>query len=69
MTSVKKDCAHPKLQIEQFFHCKKCLKEVARLEGESPRSYQKISIGLTKEGMLQVWCNWHDCEVAYIALK
>ena len=49
--------------IELFLHCKKCIE--SRPDGISPKDYQEIGCGWTKQG-LQVWCNRHDCNVLHV---
>lgn len=56
-----------KLQIEMFWHCKKCLNEVKKLN-QSPQEYQQISVGITKKG-IQVWCNRHNHNVIHLDLN
>lgn len=51
------------IQIEQFLHCGLCIKELP--EGVSPKEYQSVQVGWTKQG-LQVWCKRHDCNVVHI---
>lgn len=49
--------------IESFFHCSKCMKEIP--SGVSPRDWQKNEVGFTKKG-LQVWCIRHEENVIHL---
>lgn len=53
--------------ITTFMHCMKCLEELP--VGVSPRDWVRTSIGITKKGHFQVWCNRHNINVAHIELK
>lgn len=52
-----------KLSIHQYIHCKLCFDEMPR--GESPESWARLSVGMTKWG-IQVWCVRHDCNVLHV---
>jgi hypothetical protein len=60
-----KDLPFIKCMIEQFLHCKLCIKEVMAGASDSPRDYSKYSVGWTKQG-LQVWCNRHDRNMLHV---
>ena len=49
-------------QIEQYFHCVQCMRQIP--EGESPRSWQRVQVGFTKKG-IQIWCVRCDLNVAH----
>lgn len=49
--------------ISGYIHCGLCLKEIP--EGISPKHFQRVNVGWTKEG-LQVWCVRHNCNVMNI---
>ena len=51
------------LSIGAYMHCRRCLSE--RPAGESPNSYARLAVGMTKEG-LQIWCNRHECNVMHV---
>ncbi len=54
--------------IQLYLHCRKCIEEITegRAGGEnSPKEYQRIQAGWTKEG-LQVWCTRHDLNIVHI---
>lgn len=51
--------------IVTYFHCARCLNELP--EGESPRSYQRVQVGLLEDGSVQVWCVRHDCNVTIMS--
>lgn len=55
-----------KNRIQLYFHCAECLKE--RPDGQSPKDYQRIQAGWTKQG-LQVWCVRHNLSVADLDFK
>jgi len=50
-------------QIESFFHCSECMKEIP--DDESPMTYQHIQAGWTIEGF-QVWCVRHDLNIIHL---
>ena len=52
-----------KNEIEMFFHCGLCLKELP--SGVSPSEYARLNVGFSPLGM-QVWCERHDCNVCHI---
>jgi len=54
---------YERCQIESFFHCKECLAELP--EDESPRNYQRIQAGWTKQG-LEVWCVRHELKIIHV---
>jgi len=57
-------------EIDAFLHCPACLKQVradVELHDESPRSYARLEIGLTKTG-LQIWCTRHELNVAHFEI-
>jgi hypothetical protein len=45
-------------EIVIFFHCTQCINE--KPDGVSPRGWSKLSIGMTRTGLLQVWCDRHN---------
>lgn len=49
--------------INVFLHCGLCLQQLPK--DESPKSYQRLSIGYTPLG-LQVWCVRHECNVMHV---
>ena len=51
------------LSIGAYMHCRRCLSE--RPADESPNSYARLAVGMTKEG-LQIWCNRHECNVMHV---
>jgi hypothetical protein len=51
------------LSIGSYMHCARCLEE--RPPDESPKSYARLAVGMTPEGM-QVWCVRHDCNVMHV---
>lgn len=54
--------------IQMYLHCGKCLEEWKKDIREtliSPKDYQKVQVGWTKEG-LQVWCVRHDCNILHV---
>jgi hypothetical protein len=53
-------------QIVQFFHCAQCGDE--RPDGQSPRDWARLALGLTADRRLQVWCVRHDREVGMFRL-
>lgn len=53
-------------KIEKFLHCKKCWEN--KPPHLSMRDYARLSVGMTQEGTLQVWCERHDMEVGNIAV-
>ena len=55
-------------EIENFMHCKKCMKEVREREDISPREYGQLELGMTKNGELQVWCRRHESHVTSLPL-
>jgi hypothetical protein len=52
-----------KNNIQAFLHCALCLAETP--QDQSPKDYQRIQAGWTKEG-LQIWCNRHECNIIHI---
>ena len=46
--------------IQMYIHCHKCMEEVARMPGASPKEYARTQTGVTPSGSLVVWCNRHD---------
>jgi hypothetical protein len=53
-------------QIESFFHCAQC--EDERPDGQSPRDWARLEIGLTASRRLQVWCIRHARAVGMFVL-
>ena len=55
------------LSIHAYMHCGHCLDEfkAGKAKGESPASYARLSIGMTKLGF-QVWCNRHNANVMHV---
>lgn len=55
--------------IKMFIHCGQCGVELMDLVQRgiptSPRDYQAIEAGWTKEG-LQIWCKRHECNIVHI---
>jgi hypothetical protein len=51
------------LGIVSYFHCGKCLNE--KPDEMSPRDFQKIQAGFTKEG-IQIWCLRHECNILHV---
>jgi hypothetical protein len=59
-------CTHDALrtlpcEIESFTHCKRCVDEMPA--GHSPASWARLSVGVTKTGAIQVWCERHGLNV------
>lgn len=50
-------------QIHLYIHCALCLEAWPKDEG--PRTWQRLSIGWTKQG-LQIWCARHECNIMHI---
>ncbi len=50
-------------QIQIFFHCKKCIKELP--PDTSPQQFVHIEAGWTTEGF-QVWCLRHDLNIIHM---
>ena len=50
-------------QIQLFLHCSLCLEE--QPEDQSPKEFQKIEVGWTKQG-IQVWCTRHNCNIMHM---
>jgi hypothetical protein len=48
-------------QIVTFLHCAQCMDD--RPDGQSPRDWARLDVGLTADRRLQVWCVRHDREV------
>jgi hypothetical protein len=48
------------LEIEAYFHCKKCLEE--KPADVTPQEWSKVQAGWTKKG-LQVWCFRHELNI------
>ena len=53
--------------IESFWHCRECLQELP--SGISPKVYASISVGLTKEHTIVVWCNRHDKTITEVGVS
>ena len=54
-------------EITTFLHCRDCLVELP--SNESPRSYQRIQVGITNDGSIQVWCVRHDKNIDVMGSK
>jgi hypothetical protein len=52
--------------ITSYIHCQRCVAEVPA--GESPKSYARLSVGLTKDG-IQVYCARHEINVTRMAIQ
>lgn len=53
-------------EIVMYITCKQCAIEANELPGESPKSYERLEIGFTDDGLLQIWCNRHEEHVQFI---
>ena len=47
-----------------FLHCQQCLLELPK--DQSPAEYARISVGVTADADLSVWCNRHDMAVTIL---
>ena len=58
-------------KIETYMHCAKCAEEWQNLPEpkKAPGDYQRISVGFTDRGQLQVWCMRHDCNVDHMTFS
>lgn len=52
--------------INLFVQCAECMKEIP--EGMSPQEFEALSVGLTNEHELQVWCERHQKPVMTMPL-
>jgi hypothetical protein len=52
-----------KNEISMFFHCKQCLAEIP--PNTSHEEYARLSVGITPEGDIQVWCVRHDTNIVH----
>ena len=54
-------------RIQAYFNCAQCLTEIKEHHlPVSPREYKRLDIGFTADGILQVWCTRHECNVALV---
>ena len=53
-------------EIKMYLHCSQCLESIP--DGESPRSWAQLEIGMTPLGF-QVWCKRHECNVFHMDLQ
>jgi len=53
--------------IVSYLHCPLCFEEwtAGTAPADSPKSYSRLSIGLTLRG-LQVWCDRHEASVVHL---
>ena len=55
--------------INLYFQCAACMEELQNQDIDmSPDEYQSISVGLTSEHRLQVWCERHQRSVITLDL-
>ena len=58
--------------ITAFMHCGQCIAEWKaggpEVIDKSPKEYSDVGVGYTSVGM-QVWCNRHECNIAYITIS
>lgn len=47
-----------------LLNCRKCLEEIPR--GVSPAKYGRLSVGLSTDGEIEVWCERHDRPVGVL---
>jgi len=54
-------------EIVGFFNCKKCLEEIEEMSNKreltAVREYGRISVGVTMDGFIQVWCERHQMSI------
>ena len=48
-------------EIILHFHCRQCLEE--RPKGVTPKEWQSVEVGYTKDKHIQVWCRRHDINI------
>ena len=48
-------------QVRVYFHCTKCIEELP--DDTSPMDYARLSVGMTSDGRMQVWCVRHEKNV------
>lgn len=54
---------------QMYLHCKRCVEEFqtgAAPPGTTPATYARLSVAVTQQGDMQVWCHRHGCNVAVI---
>ena len=56
-----------------YMHCGECLDEFKNQApgtlGQSPASYARQQLAITKEGRFQLWCTRHDINIALIKIE
>lgn len=55
--------------IAKFLGCRDCIEEIVehRAGTSSPKEYQRLAVGLTDSGKIQVWCNRHEKHVEFLS--
>lgn len=51
-------------RFKMFFHCRRCVEEMP--SGQSPETWARISVGLTNDNSILVWCVRHDKRITEI---
>lgn len=55
-------------QADTYIHCRECLKEIPP-DVISPREYARLSVGILKDGRIQVFCTRHELNVAILSFR
>ena len=51
-------------RIVMYWHCKQCVTTIP--SGKTPALWARLSVGMTNDGNVQIWCERHQCNVALI---
>lgn len=59
---------HPIKRIVDFVNCPKCLKRL-KSDDANPSDTARLEVGVTDDGMIQVWCHRHQINVMTFVMK